>query len=99
MTLSKKPFENIEGKGENAGDQHFLLFPQCFQPFQRQIIVLSTFSPFSTKFSTLPKLNFNFSFTFILSSANALNLDQSVILSFGKELTLYHTFQFETCPH
>ena len=23
--------ENIEGKGENAGSQHFLLFPQCFQ--------------------------------------------------------------------
>ena len=22
--------ENIMGKGENAGDQHFLLFPQCF---------------------------------------------------------------------
>ena len=24
-------FENIAGKGENAGYQHFLLFPQCFQ--------------------------------------------------------------------
>ena len=23
--------ENIEGKGENAGYQHFLLPPQCFQ--------------------------------------------------------------------
>ena len=23
--------ENIVGKGENAGDQHFLLFLQCFQ--------------------------------------------------------------------
>ena len=23
--------ENIAGKGENAGNQHFLLFPQCFQ--------------------------------------------------------------------
>ena len=22
--------ENIVGKGENAGYQHFLLFPQCF---------------------------------------------------------------------
>ena len=22
---------NIVGKGENAGNQHFLLFPQCFQ--------------------------------------------------------------------
>ena len=23
--------ENIVGKGENAGYQHFLLYPQCFQ--------------------------------------------------------------------
>ena len=23
--------ENILGNGENAGNQHFLLFPQCFQ--------------------------------------------------------------------
>ena len=23
--------ENIVGKGENAGNQHILLFPQCFQ--------------------------------------------------------------------
>ena len=28
--LRKRPFENIVGKGENAGNQHFLLFPQCF---------------------------------------------------------------------
>ena len=27
MTLDKKPFENIVGKGENAGNQHFLLVP------------------------------------------------------------------------
>ena len=25
--------ENIVGKGENAGYQHFLLCPQCFQRF------------------------------------------------------------------
>ena len=31
----KKPLENIVGKGENAGNQHFLLFPQCFLCFQR----------------------------------------------------------------
>ena len=28
--LEKKAFENIEGKGENAGNQHFLLFPTMF---------------------------------------------------------------------
>ena len=34
--MEKKAFENIMGKGENAGNQHFLLFPQCFQSYQRQ---------------------------------------------------------------
>ena len=35
--VTLKPFfalgriENIVGKGENVGYQHFLLFPQCFQ--------------------------------------------------------------------
>ena len=41
-------------------------------------------------FSTLPKPNFNVSFTFILSSAIAFNLDKSENLSFGKESSLYH---------
>ena len=35
--LDKKPFENIVEKRENAGIQHFLLFPQCFLPFPKQI--------------------------------------------------------------
>ena len=34
--LEKEAFENIAGKGENAGNQHFLLFPQCFLPFPKQ---------------------------------------------------------------
>ena len=38
MTLWKKPFENIVGKGENAGNQHFLLFPQCFLLYYFYII-------------------------------------------------------------
>ena len=30
LTISER-LENNVGKGENAGNQHFLLFPQCFQ--------------------------------------------------------------------
>ena len=30
--LGKKFFENIVGKEENAGTQHFLLGSQCFSP-------------------------------------------------------------------
>ena len=34
-----KPFENIVGKGENAGNQHFLIFPQYFLPVLQRISV------------------------------------------------------------
>ena len=33
----KEDLENIKGKRENAGYQHFLLFPQLFLPLPRQI--------------------------------------------------------------
>ena len=32
-TPKKKGLENIVGKGENSGTQHFLLFHQCFLPY------------------------------------------------------------------
>ena len=35
-TQRKKPFENIVERGENAGNHHYLLFPQCFLPYQKQ---------------------------------------------------------------
>ena len=31
LNFDMEKVENIVGKGENAGCQHFLLFPQCFQ--------------------------------------------------------------------
>ena len=64
-SLKKKAFENIVGKEENAGNKHFLLFPQCFLLFPKQISIFESE---------------------LLSSANALNLDKSEILLFGKEL-------------
>ena len=36
--------ENIVGKGENAGYQHFLLFPRCFQKFVFNICVIQELS-------------------------------------------------------
>ena len=39
-------------------------------------------------FSTLPKTNFIFLATFILSSAIAFNLDLSKIVSFAKDLSI-----------
>ena len=35
-TLKKKALKNTVGKGENAGNQVFLLFPQCFLLYQRE---------------------------------------------------------------
>ena len=35
--LRKKPFENIVGKEENAGNQHFLLFSQCLLSYKTQL--------------------------------------------------------------
>ena len=39
-TLRKTPFENIVRKGENPGNQHFLLFPHnVLYPFQKRVSV------------------------------------------------------------
>ena len=35
---------NILGKGENAGNQDFLLYPQCFKPSSKIKITISTVS-------------------------------------------------------
>ena len=32
----EEAFRKYSRKGENAGNQHFLLFPQCFLPFPKQ---------------------------------------------------------------
>ena len=39
MTVKQRTFENSVGKGENAGNQHFLYFQQCFLPFPNQISI------------------------------------------------------------
>ena len=44
-------------------------------------------------FSALHKINFKFSVTFILLSADAFRLDQSKILSFGKEWKKFYHFR------
>ena len=63
--MKEKTFKNIVGKGENAGNQHFLLFPQCFLTHHRQKSSIERY--------------------LICRLQNAINLDRSKILSFGKE--------------
>ena len=50
-SLRKKPFENIVGEGENAGNQHFLLFPKGFLSCKRQI---SLSEQALTQYHTMP---------------------------------------------
>ena len=58
-----KSFENIEGKGENAGIQHFLLVPQCFlatpkhiSVFHSVMFILSSESAFDSDWSKILSL-------------------------------------------
>ena len=39
-----KPIENIVGKGENVGNQHFLPFSQCFLSIPKRISVVKLHS-------------------------------------------------------
>ena len=36
----KEAFQNFVGNGENVGHQYFLLFPQCFQSYHREVRLL-----------------------------------------------------------
>ena len=36
MTIKNQALDNNVGKEENAGKQHFLLFPQCFLLYQKE---------------------------------------------------------------
>ena len=69
-------FENIEGKGENAGNQHFLPFPQCFLPFPKQILI------FQSHLVLLSAKAFNLDQSKIESSGNGLTLSQTIHFRF-----------------
>ena len=51
-TLRKRALENSVGKGENAGNQHFLLFPQCFLLYQKEKLIDWSFTPLLTVFQS-----------------------------------------------
>ena len=56
MTLKKKALENTVGKGESAGNQHFLLFQKHFLLLsKREIIILAMFNVSSANILNLVK--------------------------------------------
>ena len=50
-TPTEKLSENIVEKGENAGNQHFLLFPQCFLPFTKHFFSITFILTFACAFN------------------------------------------------
>ena len=66
MHWRKKPFGNIVGKEETVGNQHFLFFPQCFQSYERQLLM------FSVTFNLSSANAFNLGKPEILSSGKGL---------------------------
>ena len=81
MTPTKKPFENIVGKGENIGNQHFLLFPQCFQPFTKQ------FSNFHLCLSSAHASN--------LDQSKNMSFGKDLITSFKN--IYFHILTYQSC--
>ena len=87
MTLKKGPYKNFVERGENASNQHFLLFPQCFlftppkkkkkKNKQKQKKKKKQKQKKKTKQKQKKKTNKIFLVTCILLSANAFNFDQS----------------------
>ena len=68
MTKKKKPFENSEGKEENAGNQHFSSFPIMFSIISMTIIAILV------SFNLLPANASNFDWYKILLFGKELNL-------------------------
>ena len=68
--LEKKPFENNVGKGENAGNQHFLLFPTMFStlPSINFSFLVTLMLPYAN--------DFNFDQSKILSFGKRVKKDQ-----------------------
>ena len=82
-TLGNKAFENIVGKGENAGSQHFLLFPQCF------FFLICPKAKFSFR------VTFILSFTLDWSNILSFGIELSLLTLWEKEKVLVIiTFSF-----
>ena len=80
-------FENIVGKGKNAGNQHFLLFPQCFLPVPRQ------HSIFQSHLSCCLQMLSIWTCPNFFSFGKGFQFRIFQHISCGKWLTLYHTIQ------
>ena len=89
--LRKKYFEKHCGEKEKMlVTSIFTLSHNAFLGKGEKVADYQHFLLFPTMISTVPSTNFNFSLTFVLLAASTLNLGDSKILLFGKEL-IYNT--------
>ena len=101
-TLIEKAFENTAEKGENAGNQHFLLFPQCFQHFLNQISmfnILSSVNAFNLNHSKLFSFSKELSYIFILEKLLITSnfFSHCVFYLFGELFAIFVKFEFVVC--
>ena len=100
------------GKGENAGNQHFLLFPQCFLPFPEQVSIFQSHLSFLSANSFYSDQSKILSFSKELSLENliykfVLSLYTDACWSHGSgvpnhtrgQWKLYHLPTQGKCPH
>ena len=59
VTNPDKLQKNFAGKGKNAGNQHFLLFPQFFLPYQNKSLFVVHFRYTCIKFNPFPNTPFS----------------------------------------
>ena len=93
MTLRKKPFENIVGKGEYASKrkQHFLLFPQCFLLYATQI------QSFESCLNCHLQLLLISSFSKELNELQVFDRVGNIVGEKGKKVVYQHFLLFQTC--
>ena len=111
-TIRERPFENIVEKKENAGNQHFLLFPQCFSSLHKTnftfgfILNLPSANAFNLSSERFCRLALvltclrHKSFENTVGKGEIANNEQFLLLpqSFLLILrTFYHFYQIENC--
>ena len=80
----KNPFKNIVGKGENAGNQHFLLFHNVFYPSQKEFLLLSYIFLLSANAFSLDQSK-NLAFGGVISLPNDKFIDWSKLKAFADD--------------
>ena len=101
MTPQRGLLKTLLEKGENAGNQHFLLFPQSFLPFPKQVLIsysnlfLSSANAFNMDQPYIVKSNSSYHLHHSIWKYFEMIWDQCKKLSCGKDLVKCQKFGFD----